>query len=623
MQHYNKDLLNNLRNIEDIEALSAEIVEDITRNHLIKKSAIFILKPNGQIKSEVTRGFLEEELNELRKIIGHIQETYEYKGNLIIPLKGYGFTIAALIVDNHKVKDDEDFNELLSLLPPLFGYYTLKDFVYTDPLTNLPNLQYLKLRADEQLHRFYRYEEDFSLVVLEIKGYSELSETYGIQFAEKVLIKVDEILQKLVRKSDILASMGLNQFAILMSHTTLEGAKVFADRIKSTFKFQAIEVMGKRLEVGLYMGITSTTIDQYGDVDEVFARVMESLEHDKRRTGSKKAGGSRKITKNARVFLKEREIVGESRAIKNIKNSTIVAAQNDLPVLLLGETGTGKELVARKIHELSQRRDNAFVVIDCGSIPDTLLESELFGHEKGAFTGAISRKRGLFEVADGGTIFLDEVEATSVSMQSKILRAIEEKTIRRVGGTSPISINTRIIAASNVNLETMIENGKFRKDLFYRLAGITIEIPALWERKSDIPILVKYFLKRASIKLGKRIDGVSKKVMDAFLSYKWPGNVRELEHEVERAAAFCSDGDRLRFRHLSDRIKKRLMKSRDLRTLVDEFEKSIIIESLEEVDWNETETSRRLGITRTTLISKMRKYSIELPINKTKQRNNL
>ncbi|GEM_PF-1066610 len=609
-------LLDKFSDFRDVEDLAHSIIRYLVERSFTKKVAIFILKPNGSIRLEVSQGYDEGELNKFRHIAEHLYEQLEVGTDVLIPIKGVGFVTAVIVIDNQRALRKSEFKTILSFLPQLVDYYILKESVYQDPLTGLPNLHYLKLRTDEQLHRFYRYEEDFSLALVEIAGYEEIVGTYGAQFAEKLVVKVAEVLKKVLRRSDLLARYSSSTFAILMPHTGAEGIKTFADRLRSTMKFHTFQVMGKSIDIDVNIGVTSSKVENFKDVEEIFIKAEQSLNR-------AREGGKGYLTPGAsgraKVIVGEKEIIGNSKAIKRVKDAIIVAAQNDLPVLILGETGTGKELVARKIHELSARRLAPFIVIDCGAIPETLLESELFGHERGAFTGAISRKRGLFEIAHGGTIFLDEVEATSLAMQAKLLRVLEEKTIRRVGGTEPIQVDIRIIAASNMSLEKMIKEGRFRKDLFFRLAGITIELPPLWERKTDIPLLVDYFVKRAAIKMGKRIPGVSKKVMDSFMLYKWPGNIRELEHEIERAVAFCNDGEKLQFRHLSDRIKKKLMQGTNLKAMVEDFERNIIVETLEETGWNEKQAARRLGVARTTLLSKIKKYGITIPKSFKKQ----
>src|SRR5215510_3947549 len=228
------------------------------------------------------------------------------------------------------------------------------------------------------------------------------------------------------------------------------------------------------------------------------------------------------------------EIIGTSPAIVELRRQIATAAPSNGRVLIFGENGAGKELVARSIHVLSARRDQPFVEVNCAAIPDELIESELFGHEKGAFTGAMARRRGKFELASGGTIFLDEIGDMSLRTQAKVPRALEEQTVERIGGHEPIRVDVRVIAASNQPLPELIASGRFREDLFYRLNVIPVEVPPLRRRKEDIPLLVDYFFKAFSAEYGKRPKSLSGDAMVFFMAYDWPGNVRELRNMVER-----------------------------------------------------------------------------------------
>lgn len=244
--------------------------------------------------------------------------------------------------------------------------------------------------------------------------------------------------------------------------------------------------------------------------------------------------------------LKERydikDIVGKSQEMINIFKQVAAIAPTDSTVLIIGESGTGKELVARSIHTNSRRSSKPFVVINCTALSDSLLESELFGHEKGAFTGAVSQKRGLFEVANGGSIFLDEIGDISPKMQSQILRVLDTGEFKRVGGNSIYTADVRIIAATNKDLEKEVKEGRFREDLFFRLDVVTLRLPPLCERGDDIELLVNYFIRKFSTKLRKPIRGISYRAMKLLKTYKWPGNVRELENAIERAVLLCYEG---------------------------------------------------------------------------------
>lgn len=307
------------------------------------------------------------------------------------------------------------------------------------------------------------------------------------------------------------------------------------------------------------------------------------------------------------------EMIGESPRFREILRQIETVAPTSASVLILGETGTGKELVARAIHELSSRRGRTFVKLNCSAIPTGLLESELFGHERGAFTGAISQKIGRFELAHQGTLFLDEVGDIPVELQPKLLRALQEQEFERLGGTRTISVDARVVAATNRDLDQMIRTGQFRSDLFYRLNVFPIRIPPLRERKEDIPTLVRYFTQRYSRQLNRRIESIGTETMDALIRYDWPGNIRELQNLLERAVILAA-GPVLRIagselRHLGSRAALNPAAAKTL----DEAEREHIFQVLEDVDWvvgGPGGAAARLGMKRTTLQSRMKKLGI-------------
>jgi two-component system response regulator HydG len=235
-------------------------------------------------------------------------------------------------------------------------------------------------------------------------------------------------------------------------------------------------------------------------------------------------------------------IIGKSAPLLDLLSLIRTIAPSDTTVLVTGETGTGKELAARLIHQLSRRKDRRFVAVNCGALPETLLESELFGHEKGSFTGAIAQKKGKFELAEGGTLFLDEIGDISPAVQVKLLRVLQEREFQRVGGTSDLKANVRLIAATNRDLIAMMEQNQFRKDLFYRLNVIQLYVPALRERPEDIAELAHHFVRRFAEKVGKSIAGLTPDALQLCLSYRWPGNIRELENVMERAVTLAPEG---------------------------------------------------------------------------------
>ena len=311
------------------------------------------------------------------------------------------------------------------------------------------------------------------------------------------------------------------------------------------------------------------------------------------------------------------EIIGDSEEMRALREQIATAAPTSGRVLIHGENGSGKELVARAIHALSARREQPFVEVNCAAIPEELIESELFGHEKGAFTGAVARRRGKFETADGGTLFLDEIGDMSLKTQAKVLRALEEQVVERVGGREPLKVDVRVIAASNRNLESLIAQGQFRDDLFYRLAVIPIEVPPLRARRDDIPLLVDHFLGLFCAENGKRLKTISGEALAYFLAYDWPGNIRELRNMVERLV-IMTGGDTIGPDDLPAPLKPKDAAAggdaqRSLKEARDGFERAYILAELRAHDWNMTRTAERLGIERSHLYRKIKTYGITPP----------
>ncbi len=319
--------------------------------------------------------------------------------------------------------------------------------------------------------------------------------------------------------------------------------------------------------------------------------------------------------------------MGTSEVIVELSARTRRVAKSNFDVLITGETGSGKELIARSIHSMSSRADKPFIPLDCGAIPDSLLESELFGHEEGAFTDARSQKKGKFELANGGTIFLDEVPNMSWSSQAKLLRALQDRIIFRVGGAKPISIDVRVIAASNTDFNAMIESKAFRADLFYRLREFSIHVPALRERRGDIPFLVDKFINQTNLELEKGVAGCTAAAIDLLMMYEWPGNVRQLRSTIRSAvlqAADVIDVEHLEFMDmhggsgaaahlegldlgsgapLKDHVKKH----------ISQIERQIIHETLKATRWNKAKAARILQIAYNTLLSKIAEYDLQNP----------
>ncbi|GAB6886539.1 sigma 54-interacting transcriptional regulator [Desulfothermus okinawensis JCM 13304] len=312
-------------------------------------------------------------------------------------------------------------------------------------------------------------------------------------------------------------------------------------------------------------------------------------------------------------------IIGKSKPMQDLLNMVSMVAPTEATVLITGESGTGKELIARAIHHGSPRKAGPLVIVNCAALAETLLESELFGHEKGAFTGADKRREGKFKQADKGTIFLDEIGETSLAMQAKLLRVIQEREIQRVGSDVTIKVDVRIIAATNRDLEEEVKKGRFREDLFYRLNVVTLKIPPLRERREDIPLLAQHFLEKYAAKYKKNIKGFSPIAMDMFLKYPFPGNVRELENIVERAVILLM-GDYITEKELPSQLTENYIKDTDAISItpsiipnrpLKEIEKEAIIATLNACGGNKSEAARRLKINRKTLHKKLKEYGIE------------
>jgi len=314
------------------------------------------------------------------------------------------------------------------------------------------------------------------------------------------------------------------------------------------------------------------------------------------------------LQEEVRLLVEHKDIVGQSVAMKRVLSQAEQVAQTDSTVLLLGETGTGKELLARSIHSMSMRKDRPLVTVNCASLPPMLIENELFGREKGAYTGAMTKMIGRFEIADGSTLFLDEIGELSLDLQSKLLRVLEEGAFERLGSTKPLHVDVRIIAATNRDIEQEVREGKFRQDLFYRLNVFPIVIPPLRKRAEDIPQLVRAFVKEFQKKMGKEIESISKKTMQALQSYSWPGNVRELRNVIEHAMILSKD------KTLDVHVPKCASLETDATGNLNDLERRHIAAALEKTGWRiagKGGAAEVLGLKRTTLQARMKKLGIK------------
>ena len=365
--------------------------------------------------------------------------------------------------------------------------------------------------------------------------------------------------------------------------------------------YASVETAVAALKNGAYDYITKPL-----DPDDVAHLVTKALSH--RRAEEENVRMREVITQHS---VHPSEIVGQSTAMQKVYHAIETVGPTDATVLITGESGTGKELVARAIHAASPRKFHPMVAIHCGALTETLLESELFGHEKGAFTGAQYRKKGKFEVAEGGTVFLDEIGDISLKTQTDLLRVLQEHEITRVGGHQPIKVDFRVVSATNKNLEELIQDGKFRPDLFYRLNVFHIELPALRSRRDDIPLLVENFVRKFSLSMNKKITRVAPSAMAALQQYEWPGNVRELENAVERAMVVATEPE---IREEDFALKLQIPESGVNGKTLDDVEKAHILRVLEECNYNQTRAADVLHIDRATLHNKLKKYGWNRPL---------
>jgi DNA-binding NtrC family response regulator len=385
--------------------------------------------------------------------------------------------------------------------------------------------------------------------------------------------------------------------------------------------FQAIHALD--------VDLPTILITAFGTVESAVAAIKlgaydyltKPLDHEKLKLIVRRALDQRRITRenrDLRAALRTRaavdRIVGGSPKMQQLLQLVRTVAASNANVLLQGESGTGKELIAQALHEASPRRERRLAVVSCSALSEGLLESELFGHEKGAFTGATARKRGWFEAADGGTLFLDEIGEMPPQLQVKLLRVLQERVLERVGGTEPIRVDFRLIAATNRDLKAVGAAGRFREDLYYRLSVVSLKIPPLRERREDIPPLVSHFIRHSSRREGKRVTSVTPETMERLVQYPWPGNVRELENAVERAVVVAS-AEQIDLTMLPEEIQEWSPVPRpSARPLeeytLEEMERYLLEKTLERTGGNKSEAARLLNVHRRSIYNRLRKYGM-------------
>jgi diguanylate cyclase (GGDEF)-like protein len=530
---------------------------------------------------------------------------------MCVPLKTKKGLLGLIYVDSHS--ETESFTNIEENIFEAFAAQAsiavensyLYDSSVRDALTGLYDYGYLRTRLEEEVIRASRFKkENISFLMLDLDDFKLINDSYGHLFGNSILVKVAELIKKTVRKYDIAARYGGDEFAVLMPNADEKDARSLAKRLQVEISNLRLSIGKEAVSITASIGISSFPIEKIVDSENILIEADHALYIAKGKGKNQIAVfGIRKDEKTT-----EPTLIGKSEAINDVKQMISRLANTDATILIIGETGTGKELVTNLIHHKSVRSNKPFVVVNCGAIPDNLLESDLFGYEKGAFTGAYRQHKGKFEVANGGTIFLDEVGELPLHLQVKLLRALEQKEIDRIGGSAQIKVDVRVIAASNKDLEDEVKQGNFRKDLFYRLSVATIHLPPLRERPEDIETISKHYLKQMNKTYHRQFVGFTKNAMDAMFQHTWPGNVRELIHRIERAVImgtgqFLDEQDLILVLSKFKKIKK-------LIELRGQAEKEGILQALTYNYWNITHTSKALGISRKTLKNLMYKHSI-------------
>jgi two-component system NtrC family response regulator len=533
---------------------------------------------------------------------------------MCVPLKAKTDLLGLIYVDSHSVT--EIFSQAEERLFEAFAAQAsvaiensyLYDLSAHDALTKLYNYGYLRTRLEEEINRAMRYKKDnISFLMLDIDNFKSINDSYGHLIGNQVLIKVADLIKNSVRKSDTAARYGGDEFAIIIPEATVRGARQLAERLHKGIMKLRLPTAKETISITSSIGISIFPVEKITDSENIIVEADHALFVAKSKGGNQiTVFGLRKDKKQSDL-----QLIGKSKAIDDMRKTISRLAKTDATILLVGETGTGKELVTKLIHQESDRVDKPFVVVNCGAIPDNLLESELFGYEKGAFTGAYRQHKGKFEAAQEGTLFLDEISELPFHLQVKLLRAIEQKEIDRIGGKSPIKVDVRVIAASNKNVEDEVRDGNFRKDLFYRLSVATFYIQPLRNRPDDIEILTKHYLGQMNTRYRRNFKGFTQAAMRAIINHSWPGNVRELIHRIERAV-IMGTGQYLDEINLGLAIPI-VKEIKPLKELKNEVEKENIKHALMYNHWNITHTAQALGITRKTLGVLIKKYHIVKP----------
>jgi diguanylate cyclase (GGDEF)-like protein len=527
------------------------------------------------------------------------------------PLVGRESLLGVIYVDSHS--EIKGFSKQAKSIFEIFASQasvaiennSLYDANLRDALTGLYNYRYLRNRIEEEITRASMYKKgSISFILIDIDNLKSINDSYGHLFGNSILKKIAEAIKITVRKYDVPARYGDDEFAVLLPETSASDANTIAKSLQKEINILQFMTGRKVVKVNISIGISIFPIEMLVEGERMIIEADHAL------LVAKSKGGNQIAMFSMRKDEEKDELnfIGTSKAAIEVRKAISKLAKTDATILITGETGTGKELITKVLHRESIRSGKPFVVVNCGAIPDNLLESELFGYERGAFTGAYKQHKGKFEIAQGGTIFLDEIGELPLHLQVKILRAIEQKEVEHLGSEKPIKIDVRVVAATNKNLDDEMKKGTFRKDLFYRLSIATIEIPTLRERSEDIEALSSYYLEQINKRYRKKFMGFAPDVKEVMMHHTWPGNVRELIHRIERAVIMGTDEylTSLDLGFTSSHIGQ----IHTLKQAKDKTEKECITGSLMRNQWKIGHSAKELGISRQALRVLIKKHNI-------------
>jgi Nif-specific regulatory protein len=627
------------------------VLDIIAHKGLDAAAARTKLKVGEGVTGWVAETGLPRLINNIRQDPKYIKVREDLLAELAVPIKSENETIGVINIDSN-VKDafsDEDL-ELLTMVSELAAQILTRKEM-GEQLNSKIMLQETLIETFNIIEREENLTDIFNMIMDVMREKMDILRGMFVLFdkddpAVLKLVAGYKISDEAVKKGIYKIGEGVIGNAVLKGQTIgvpdIMNEPMFLNRLKiQRAGMGQVSFIAAPIKAGTQaLGVIAverkySDTEKFADIIDTLTLLASLLAYRVRNYQRQEEATKKLVTENVEL-RKEltsessvKNIVGKNDKLRKVMDQVRTVAATTAPVLITGETGTGKELVAKVVHFLSDRADKKFISVNCAAIPENLLESELFGFEKGAFTGAVGNKKGKFEIADTGTLFLDEIGEMPLHLQSKLLRAIQEKEIEPLGSERTIKVDIRIIAATNRNLEKLSAEGKFRSDLYFRLNVINLTLPSLRERKDDIPLLVDFFIKKFNKVYNKTIIGIDKKVEDAFMSYDWPGNIRELENTMERAT-IMSKGNLVDISLIPDSINpdkrgreegfniksyildeiKKSHETEIYNDVIGKLDKILIEEMLIETGYNKSRTAEMLGINRNTLKSKIKEYKI-------------